>query len=82
MSAMLPCVQRLDVRGLEPPEPLELVLDALDLLAHGDHLCMRIEREPFPLYRILSNNGYAYCTSALPGLEYEVTIWRSAVQAP
>jgi hypothetical protein len=29
MSAVLPCVDRLDLRRLEPPEPLALVLDAL-----------------------------------------------------
>lgn len=81
MSAMLPCVDRLDVRGLEPPEPLAMVLDALDLLAPGAHLCVLLEREPFPLYRILSNNGYEYCTSTLPDFQYEVTIWRSGALA-
>lgn len=81
MKAAPPCVDRLDVRGMEPPEPLTLVLDALELLAPGAVLCVLIEREPFPLYRILSNDGYQYCTSALADFEYEITIWRSAAQA-
>jgi uncharacterized protein (DUF2249 family) len=70
-------VHHLDVRGLEPPQPLEKVLDALDALPAGDQLCMLIEREPRPLYRILVNNGFAYKTGALPGFLYEVTIWHA-----
>ncbi|MES2017617.1 MAG: DUF2249 domain-containing protein [Pseudomonadota bacterium] len=75
MSA--PTVHHLDARGLEPPEPLERVLDALEQLAVGERLCMLIEREPRPLYRILLNNGFAYKTESGPGLPYEVTIWHA-----
>ncbi|HEX8613551.1 MAG TPA: DUF2249 domain-containing protein [Telluria sp.] len=71
----------IDVRGLEPPEPLARVLDALDRLPAGDHLCMLIEREPRPLYRILAQNGYGHATSALPDYQYEVRIWRRAPPA-
>jgi uncharacterized protein (DUF2249 family) len=70
-------IHRLDVRGLEPPEPLEKVLDALDRLPAGDRLCMLIEREPRPLYRILANNGFACTTTALPGFLFEVMIWQA-----
>lgn len=72
-----PTVHHLDVRGLEPPEPLEQVLDALETLPAGDRLCMLIEREPRPLYRILANNGYVYSTSTLPDFVYQVTIWQA-----
>ncbi len=68
-------VHHLDVRGLEPPEPLEQVLDALDRLGPEDELCMLIEREPHPLYRILADNGYRHSTSALPDFLYQVRIW-------
>jgi uncharacterized protein (DUF2249 family) len=50
----------LDVCGLEPPEPMERVLDALDALAPHQQLRMLIDREPRPLYRILERNGYRY----------------------
>ncbi|TFW22592.1 DUF2249 domain-containing protein [Massilia arenosa] len=50
----------LDLRGLEPPEPLERTLDALDFLTDGDALVILLEREPHPLYRILQRNGYRY----------------------
>ena len=73
MKAPRTQVRRLDACGLEPEE---LVLDVLDALAPGEQLCVLIEREPFSLYRILSNKAYAYCASALPGALFEVAIWR------
>jgi uncharacterized protein (DUF2249 family) len=66
---------RLDVRGLEPPEPLELVLDALSRLAEGQRLCMLIDREPYPLYGILNRNGFSYETTARLDYVYEILIW-------
>ncbi|MDQ1811794.1 DUF2249 domain-containing protein [Massilia sp. CCM 9210] len=81
MNAGTPHVHHLDVRGLEPPEPLERVLDALETLPASDHLCMLIEREPRPLYRILAHNGYGHSTTVLPDYQYEVRIWRRAPDA-
>ncbi|MDM5180135.1 DUF2249 domain-containing protein [Massilia sp. CCM 8695] len=78
MNAATPILHQLDVRGLEPPEPMERVLEALDSLPDGDHLCMLIEREPRPLYRILAHNGYGYNTTVLPDFLYQVRIWRRA----
>lgn len=75
-----PVVHDLDLRGMEPPEPLEKVLDALEHLPPGEQLRLVIEREPRPLYRILANNGFAYRTSTLPGFLYEVRVWH--LQAP
>ncbi|PWF46055.1 DUF2249 domain-containing protein [Massilia glaciei] len=69
-------VHHLDVRGLEPPEPLEQALDALDRLGASDELCMLIEREPHPLYRMLAQNGYRHSTTSLPDFLYQVRIWR------
>ena len=54
-----PCPGLLDLRGLQAPEPMERVLDALDLLADGATLEVLLDREPHPLYRILARNGYA-----------------------
>ena len=66
---------QIDVCGLEPPEPLERVLDALSRLGTGQRLRVVIGREPFPLYRILENNGYAYQTHSREDYLYEVVIW-------
>jgi uncharacterized protein (DUF2249 family) len=64
----------LDVRGLEPPEPLELVLDALSVLGEDQCLRMLIDREPHPLYRILARNGFTYETQIQPDHNYEILI--------
>ena len=64
----------LDVSGLAPPEPLERVLEALSSLAPGRRLCMLIDREPQPLYRILERNGFVYETQQLPDHLYKILI--------
>jgi uncharacterized protein (DUF2249 family) len=64
----------LDVCGLEPPDPMERVLDALSRLEKDQQVRMRIDREPRPLYRILEQNGYAYTVTPLEGYLYEIVI--------
>lgn len=64
----------LDVCGLEPPEPMERVLEALSHLNKNQRLCMLIDREPRPLYRILDNNGFVHSTHARPDFLYEILI--------
>jgi TusA-related sulfurtransferase len=66
----------LDVRGMEPPEPLERVLSTIDDFVAGDRLTVLIDCHPVPLFRILDRDGYAYATH--PGAEsvYEISIWR------
>ncbi|MGZ3236702.1 MAG: DUF2249 domain-containing protein [Burkholderiaceae bacterium] len=68
----------LDVRGLEPPEPLERVLDALSSLRPDQQLSMLIDREPFPLYRILDANGFNHQTNPMQDFSYEVFIWHKS----
>ncbi|MGP1614362.1 MAG: DUF2249 domain-containing protein [Pollutimonas bauzanensis] len=65
----------LDARGLEPPEPLELVLEALSVLERHQRLRMLIDREPRPLYPILDNNNFSYLASATADFRYEILIW-------
>lgn len=65
----------LDVCGLEPPEPLERVLDALSRMESGQRLRMIIGREPIPLYQILQRNNYNYQTRCRDDYLYEVLIW-------
>lgn len=74
----MPKIIELDARGLEPPEPLVRVLEALDTLSAGDRLRVKFDRQPQPLYRILARNGYAY--DEKPGAEslFEITIWPRA----
>lgn len=46
-----------DARWLEPPEPMERVMTALDLLRPGQHVRFLIHRDPVPLYAILGARG-------------------------
>ena len=71
-------VRMLDVRGLEAPEPLERVLDALSTLPPGDILRMQIDREPQPLYRILERNGYRFQAQAHEDGLYDILIQHGA----
>jgi TusA-related sulfurtransferase len=66
----------LDVRGLEPPEPMVKVLDALETMPPGDSLRMVHNREPFPLYGILQQDGYQYRTETFVDGHFEIVIWR------
>ena len=50
----------IDGRDMLPPEPLELVLEALDTLEPGEELLLLLCCEPQPLYAILKRNGYSY----------------------
>jgi len=66
----------LDVRDLDPPEPLQQALAALPLLKPGEQLRMLHHREPFPLYAMLRERGFTYRTTQMDDGSYEVLIWR------
>jgi uncharacterized protein (DUF2249 family) len=68
----------IDARGLDPPEPMERILDALVVLKNGQRVRFRIHREPFPLYRILQQNGYAWQTTYDAEQGFELLIWEPA----
>lgn len=68
----------LDVCGLEPPEPLDRVLEAISALPKTQRLKMIIDREPRPLYAILTNNGFQYSVSTDANYRYEILIWHRA----
>ena len=50
----------IDGREMEPPEPLERALEALDTLADGDDLMLLLYCQPHPLFNILGKNGYTW----------------------
>lgn len=60
--------------GLEPPEPLQIVLDALSDLPPGDRLRVQLRHEPFPLYSLLRPMGYEW-SGDLRGDGFELLIW-------
>jgi len=52
----------LDVRGLEPPQPLVRILEELDRLGRGVELEVRHDRRPMLLYPQLDDRGFAHET--------------------
>lgn len=64
-----------DARGLEPPEPMVRVMNALDELPPGERLLMLIHIEPRPLFRVLERNQFSYHCELKPEGYFEVTIW-------
>lgn len=50
----------IDGRELQPPEPMERTLEALESLAEGDDVLLLLYCQPHPLFSILRQNGYAW----------------------
>ncbi|MDP1592624.1 MAG: DUF2249 domain-containing protein [Gallionella sp.] len=70
-------ISELDVRGLPPPEPFENIMHALSSLPAGGALRVLIHREPYPLYEVLQDMGYAWQTSALPDGHFAILIMQA-----
>ena len=65
----------LDVRGMQPPEPLERVIEAIGDFVPGDTLKLVIDCEPKPLFRVLQANNYLWRVEPGDESNYEITIW-------
>ena len=65
----------IDGRYLEPPEPFVQTMEALDTLAPGQKLRLRLVREPFPLYRALELNGVEWQTERRADGEFDILMW-------
>jgi uncharacterized protein (DUF2249 family) len=72
-----PAPAELDLRGLEPPEPLIRILEALPRLAEGQRLVALTDRRPMFLYPKLEAIGYAYETEARDDRSFATRIWRA-----
>jgi len=66
----------LDVRALEPPEPLERVLAEMETLGADEHIRMVHRRDPHLLYPILEREMFAHETTVTDEGEYQIVIWR------
>lgn len=69
-----PTLIEIDARALEPPEPMEKVMQTLDLLRPGQHIRLLLHREPFPLYPILRSRGYRHDTMPQADGSYVILI--------
>lgn len=71
-----PIRHTIDGRTLEPPEPLERTLDALETLGADEAVLLVLNREPLPLYPLLASSGHAWQTTRCANGVFEVRIWR------
>lgn len=68
-----PAGEEIDVRGLEPPEPLMRILAAVATLAPGVTLHARTDRRPLHLYTELTARGMQYFSQELPDGSWRTT---------
>jgi len=73
---------RIDARGLEPPEPFERVMQALCDLEPGGEILLVLDREPQPLYRVLTRNNYTWKTTHFDDGRFEVVISEKTTSKP
>ncbi|MES2130653.1 MAG: DUF2249 domain-containing protein [Pseudomonadota bacterium] len=69
--------RELDLHGLDPVAQMESVMLALSVLERGRHLNALLDHEPFPLYRMLDQNGYAHRTDARVDGRFDLRVWRT-----
>ena len=66
-------VPALDLRGLQPPEPIVRIFQALER-APREPLRVILPHEPVPLYGLLRERGFSWSGSPRPDGSYELLI--------
>ncbi|MFN3883707.1 MAG: DUF2249 domain-containing protein [Rhodocyclaceae bacterium] len=64
----------IDGREMQPPEPLERTLEALDALPTGEELLLLLYCHPLPLFNILRNHGFVWEEQILEDGTHEIRI--------
>ena len=64
----------IDGRDMQPPEPMERALEALDTLADGDELVLLLYCQPQPLFNVLRKNGYTWQETVQDDGTHEISI--------
>lgn len=59
-------IVHLDARGLEPPQPLVAILEALESLPAGTALEARTDRNPVHLHAVVAHRGFTAETRPAP----------------
>jgi uncharacterized protein (DUF2249 family) len=68
----------IDGRDMQPPEPLEKALEALDTLAPDGEIILLLHCQPHPLYQILRRNGYVWTETLQADGTNEIHIRKAA----
>ena len=69
--------ETIDGRAMQPPEPFEKTLEAIERLPRGRELILLAPCEPRPLFRVLHNSGFDYRCVFVPEGWFEVHVWHS-----
>lgn len=72
-----PAVVTLDARGLEPPQPMVRILEALGGLGQDATLRAQTDRRPLHLYALLEDRGYTAETQPAPDGSFVTDIRRA-----
>jgi uncharacterized protein (DUF2249 family) len=75
-SLALEAAPAMDLRGLQPPEPIVRIFQALEQ-GPGAPLRVILPHEPVPLYGLLRERGYSYSGAPRADGGFEVLIERS-----
>jgi uncharacterized protein (DUF2249 family) len=70
-------VIEIDNRGLQPPEPMVRILEAIEQLSNGDQVLALMDREPLMLYPELERRGFAWTFEAGDADGHRLTIERA-----
>lgn len=70
-------VRTIDGRDLQPPEPLERALEALDTLAADEELVLLLYCQPQPLFNILRANGFRWQETIRDDGTHEIRITKA-----
>ncbi len=65
-----------DARGLEPPQPMAKILEALPGIGAGGQILAITDRRPMLLYPKLEERGFAYTTEETGSGWFETRIWK------
>ena len=76
MPAMAPVEPALDLRGLEPPQPIVRIFEALQR-APGEPLRVVLPHEPQPLYGLLRERGFEWSGAQRADGGFDLTIRRA-----
>lgn len=71
-----PAPDVLDLRGLQPPEPMVRIFEALER-SPGEPLRAILPHEPVPLYALLREHGFSYSSAQRADGGFELLIERS-----
>lgn len=55
-----------DAREMQPPEPFERTMEAIDRMGPDDEVVLWLFRRPEPLFSALRRNGYRYTEAPGP----------------